>query len=286
MDRNTRLDISPEVRKWVTSAALSGHSGSAILKQMVATGWPEALAIETIKAALSEEPVPGSADEIPVGSPVPEPDVIMRPSVVSAGDRNVRVLATMNMPRTILYGGLLSVQECKELIKLARPKLTRSMTIDRETGGGQVNAVRTSEGMFFTPGENALVARVEARIAALIQWPTENGEGLQILRYGPGQEYQPHHDFFTVGTPATEILKKRGGQRVASVVMYLNTPIAGGGTLFADVGLEIAPQRGNAVFFSYDRPHSSTKTLHGGSPVYAGEKWVATKWYRERAFDQ
>lgn len=48
---------------------------------------------------------------------------------------------------------------------------------------------------------------------------------------------------------------------------------------------EVAPKRGNAVFFSYERPHPSTKTLHGGAPVLAGEKCTdATKWLRERRF--
>jgi prolyl 4-hydroxylase len=54
--------------------------------------------------------------------------------------------------------------------------------------------------------------------------------------------------------------------------------------VFPDVHLEVAPKRGNAVFFSYERPHPSTKTLHGGTPVRAGEKWIATKWLRERPF--
>jgi prolyl 4-hydroxylase len=39
------------------------------------------------------------------------------------------------------------------------------------------------------------------------------------------------------------------------------------------------------VFFSYDRPHPATRTLHGGAPVIEGEKWVATKWLRERRFE-
>ena len=60
------------------------------------------------------------------------------------------------------------------------------------------------------------------------------------------------------------------GQRVATVVMYLNEPTRGGGTTFPDVHLEVAPKRGNAVFFSYDRPHPATRTLHGGAPVLAG----------------
>ena len=66
--------------------------------------------------------------------------------------------------------------------------------------------------------------------------------------------------------------------------MYLNTPARGGGTVFPDAGLEIAPTRGHAVFFSYDRPHPASRTLHGGAPVTEGEKWVATKWLREGEF--
>jgi len=38
------------------------------------------------------------------------------------------------------------------------------------------------------------------------------------------------------------------------------------------------------VFFSYEEPDPATRTLHGGAPVLAGEKWVATKWLREREF--
>jgi prolyl 4-hydroxylase len=49
--------------------------------------------------------------------------------------------------------------------------------------------------------------------------------------------------------------------------------------------MEVEPIKGNAVFFSYDRAHPSTKTLHGGAAVVAGEKWVATKWMREGRFD-
>jgi prolyl 4-hydroxylase len=116
-------------------------------------------------------------------------------------------------------------------------------------------------------------------------WPLENGEGLQLLRYGPGAEYQPHYDYFDpiyLGTPTN---LKRGGQRVASLVCYLNTPARGGATVFPDVPLDVAPVMGNAVFFSYERPHASTRTLHGGAPVVEGEKWVATKWVREGFFE-
>ena len=112
----------------------------------------------------------------------------------------------------------------------------------------------------------------------------ESGEGLQVLHYLPGAEYKPHHDYFDPAKAGTPSIVARGGQRVGTLVMYLNAPDKGGGTTFPDVALAVAPIKGNAVFFSYDRPHPITRTLHGGAPVIAGEKWVATKWLREGRF--
>ncbi|MFN2350259.1 MAG: prolyl hydroxylase family protein, partial [Thioalkalivibrio sp.] len=91
----------------------------------------------------------------------------------------------------------------------------------------------------------------------------------------PGAEYKPHYDYFDPARPGGHVALMRGGQRVASLVMYLNTPKHGGATTFPDVNFAVAPIKGNAVFFSYDRPHPSTATLHGGAPVIEGAKWVA-----------
>jgi prolyl 4-hydroxylase len=206
------------------------------------------------------------------------------PLYLDAGDRKVTVLSVVNHPQVVVLGDLLSPEECDALIAAASPRIARSLTVATKTGGEEVNADRTSNGMFFTRGENPVVRVVEERIARLLSWPLVNGEGLQILQYGPGAQYRPHYDYFDPSEPGTPTILKRGGQRVATLVMYLAEPEKGGGTTFPDIGLEVAPKRGNAVFFSYDRPHPSTKTLHGGAPVLAGEKWIATKWLREREF--
>ncbi|MDO8372927.1 MAG: 2OG-Fe(II) oxygenase, partial [Polaromonas sp.] len=89
---------------------------------------------------------------------------------------------------------------------------------------------------------------------------------------------------FDPAEPGTASILERGGQRVGTLILYLGEPEAGGATVFPDIGLEVVPQRGHAVFFSYDQPDASTMTLHGGAPVLAGEKWVATKWLREHEF--
>jgi prolyl 4-hydroxylase len=221
-------------------------------------------------------------DADPPASAVPEPGLQGTPLQVAG--RSVQVLAALRHPRVVVLGGFLSDTECSRLVALAAPRLLRSQTVDNRTGGSEINAARTSDGMFFERGETPLIAAIEQRIAELLRWPLDHGEGLQVLRYRPGAEYLPHHDYFDPAHPGTASILQRGGQRVATLVMYLNTPAAGGATTFPGVGLEVAPVRGNALFFSYDRAHPATQTLHGGAPVMAGEKWVATKWLREGIF--
>jgi prolyl 4-hydroxylase len=277
--------ITPELRQWIVAQAQAGHTPESVLQSMRSSGWDEEVAInaleDTLHGFLAEH---AKAVGLPAPVPVPEPDLAGSPSTVWAGDREVQIVFSMRNPRVIVFGGLLSDAECDELVGLSRPRLLRSETVETSTGGSEVNAARTSEGMFFERGENPLCARIEQRIATLVNWPLENGEGLQILHYRPGAEYKPHHDYFDPKQPGTPTILKRGGQRVGTLVMYLNTPTKGGGTTFPDVALEVAPLKGNGVFFSYDRPHPMTRTLHGGAPVVEGEKWVATKWLREGRF--
>ncbi len=278
-------DITPELQRWIITQAQAGHAPEALLASMRASGWDEASAMQamedTLSGFLAEQHRAGGP---PV--PVPVPDIEHGPArnVLDAGDREVRIVMTMRNPRVVVLAGLLSDDECDELVRLAAPRMARSETVDVSTGGNEVNAARTSRGMFFERGEHEVCRRLEARIARLVQWPVDHGEGLQVLHYGPGAEYRPHHDYFDPAQPGSGTILRRGGQRVATIVTYLNTPEAGGGTTFPDVALEIAPAKGHAVFFSYDRPHPVTRTLHGGAPVVAGEKWVATKWLREGVF--
>jgi prolyl 4-hydroxylase len=278
--------ITPELRQWIIEQATAGQPPEAVLESMRASGWNDDVATEAMASVLQ-----GALDEhartngLPPFTIVPDPMPPGSGTVLQAGDREVRVIATMRLPRVVVFGGLLSDDECDELIAQARERLARSETVQTQTGASEVNDARTSEGMFFNRGETPLCARIEARIAALLDWPVENGEGLQILRYRPGAEYKPHYDYFDPAQPGTPSILQRGGQRVASVVCYLNTPVQGGATVFPDVQLDVQPIKGNAVFFSYDRPHPMTRSLHGGAPVVEGEKWVATKWVRERRFD-
>jgi len=273
--------VTPELRDWIVAQAAAGHSSAIVLEAMKASGWEEPVARAALAATLGEK----AADVAAPARLLPGRGIDATRPRIAAGDRDVAVLVAMSHPRVVVFGDLLSGDECDELIALARTRLSRSETVATRTGASEVNEARTSDGMFFQPGEFPVCARLEARLAALLDWPLENGEGLQILRYRPGAEYKPHYDYFDPAEPGTPAILKRGGQRLASIVCYLNSPEAGGATVFPEAGIEVAPVRGNAVFFSYDRPHPATRTLHGGAPVTAGEKWVATKWMREGRFE-
>jgi len=277
--------VTPELRHWIIQQASAGQPPEAVLKSMLASGWDEDVAIQAMEATLTQHLAERQkAAQLPPAVPVPEPLPDGSRTVLSAGDREVTVVTSMRNPRVVVFANLLSDAECDEIVQLASARLARSETVQTETGSSEVNEARTSDGMFFERGEHPVCARLESRLATLLSWPIENGEGLQVLRYRPGAEYKPHYDYFDPAQPGTPTILKRGGQRVASIVCYLNTPTRGGATIFPDVQLDVAPVKGNAVFFSYDRAHPATRSLHGGAPVIEGEKWVATKWLREGRF--
>jgi prolyl 4-hydroxylase len=282
----SKLNLSSEARQWILNRTLAGASGDQVIAELVAAGWQRKAARDALAVVVAENArarvAVASNDKSIEG--LPEPDIEQKPLSLDAGDRQVKVLCELKKPRIVVFGDLLSAEECEALIAAARPRLARSETVNRETGEYQIDAARTSRGMFFQRGETELHLRIEARIAKLLNWPAQNGEGLQVLNYLPGAEYEPHFDYFDPNDPGTPALTRRGGQRVASLIMYLNTPQNGGATAFPDVGLSVMPQQGNAVFFSYAQPHPSTQTLHGGERVTAGEKWIATKWLRQGVF--
>jgi prolyl 4-hydroxylase len=140
--------------------------------------------------------------------------------------------------------------------------------------------------VFFRLAENSLIARLDQRISRLMNAPVENGEGLQVLRYGPGGHSAPHFDFLLPSNAANEASLTRSGQRMSTLIVYLNDVAEGGATVFPEIGVSVTPRRGHGVYFEYanGRQQLDGKSLHAGAPVVAGEKWAVTKWMRTRRF--
>jgi prolyl 4-hydroxylase len=247
---------------------------------------PQAAAVPDVQpaaqdAAVAEAPAHGreSNDNALTASEI----IAESGNAIETSDRKVNILFALNAPRVVLFDGLLSDEECEEMVRLSRAKLQRSTVVNAATGEYDVHPDRTSSGTHFQRGENPLIRRIERRISELVACPVEHGEPIQILHYLPGAEYKPHFDYFDPSLPGNEKVLAMGGQRVATLVMYLNDVDAGGSTVFPDIGLDVLPRKGNAVFFAYatEDGQLDRRTLHGGSPVGKGEKWIATKWLRQ-----
>lgn len=184
-------------------------------------------------------------------------------------------------PRAFLLHNFLSDEECDHLINLASDHLRKSTVVDSTTGGSVDSDVRTSSGTFLSARQDDVVARIEKRISIVTMLPEENGESLQILKYVNGQKYEPHTDYFHDKVNADPA---HGGQRIATVLMYLTTPEEGGETVFphaaekvegegwsdcARKGLAVKATRGNALFFYGLKPDGTgdPKSTHGSCPV-------------------
>ena len=193
---------------------------------------------------------------------------------IKTEDREINIIARLEEPLIVILGNVLSDEECDELIRLSKDKMHRSkIGVTHE-----VNEIRTSSSMYFQENENDIITKIEKRISSIMNIPIEHGDGIQILKYTPGQEYKAHFDFFTSSSKATK------NNRISTIVMYLNDVEHGGETFFPKLNFSVSPQKGMAVYFEYFYTDKNVNelTLHGGAPVITGEKWVATQWMRRQ----
>jgi prolyl 4-hydroxylase len=173
----------------------------------------------------------------------------------------------------------LTLDECASLIALIDAKRVPSPVVSDDP----VPSYRTSETCYLYAGPDAVTA-VETKLDLLTGLEPRYGEALQGQRYAVGQEFKPHHDFFDTGQLYWQDQVTMGGQRTWSAMTFLNEPEAGGRTNFPTAGVAITPKAGNLVIWNnmdeFGAPNAGS--LHQGSPVERGVKYVLTKWYRER----
>lgn len=287
----TITQLTPDWRAWIAENLARHCSTQSIVEAMVRDGFDAAAA----KAAVETLGAGGDADkalEIVPATP-PEAYVYETPRLpagnrIPTHDREVQVLLRVAKPVVAVLGNVLSEAECDELIRRSRNQLQRSTTVDPATGAFTVIANRSSEGTFFAINADPFIARLDRRTSELMNCPVDHGEGLQVLHYNGGGEYRPHFDYFPPDDAGSAVQMAVGGQRVSTLVMYLNDLAHGGATVFPKLGLEVCPTKGSAVYFEYtnSRGQVDPMTLHAGAPVGAGEKWIVTKWMRHRSYGE
>ncbi|CAI5468324.1 unnamed protein product [Closterium sp. Yama58-4] len=185
-------------------------------------------------------------------------------------------------PRAFLFHNFLTAKECLYLIHKAAPNMVKSTVVDSDSGGSYSSKIRTSSGSFLSRGSDEVVTSIEKRISDFSHLPVDHGEAIHVLHYEPSQEYQAHFDYFH-----DDINTRNGGQRLATVLMYLSDVEEGGETVFpaaeltpdnihspippdselsqcAKGMLAVKPKRGDALLFWNLKPDTTLdpKSLH------------------------
>jgi len=188
-------------------------------------------------------------------------------------------------PRIGVLDGFLPRPLCDWVVARARPKLEAARVKDPLQGAKQAE-YRSNSGAGFSLLESDLVLqRVNARVALASGLPLANQEPTNVLHYLPGEEYRPHFDFIT-RSELNEAELRACGQRAVTVLVYLNDDYEGGETDFPQLGLRFRPRAGDALLFHSLTPEGEpdSRTLHAGLPPARGEKWLYSKWIRQRPY--
>ena len=174
-------------------------------------------------------------------------------------------------------GDFLTPDECAKMIAMIDECAKPSQVFDLDYSSGY----RTSYSGDVDP-HDPFIKKINRRINDLMGIEPSWGGTIQGQRYLPGQEFQPHHDWFYPDTSYWEFEMGRGGQRSITAMAFLNEVPAGGTTDFTDLGISIEPNPGVLLIWNNATPEGepNTKTMHAGRPVLDGAKYIITKWFR------
>ena len=94
--------------------------------------------------------------------------------------------------------------------------------------------------------------------------------------------YNSHHDAIDIHSKLGQSFIQERGQRIITVLIYLNDVQKGGRTYFNKLDLRIKPVKGMALIFfpAYLDREIDELTLHTAEEVI-DEKWVTQLWVRD-----
>jgi prolyl 4-hydroxylase len=189
-------------------------------------------------------------------------------------------------PLILRLNSFLTAEECAFVIDTCRLVMKKCETIgatNRNCDEEVVKIVRNNSSiMWMKHGEEAhptisgFLSRIKDALRLNIP---PNNELMQVHMYEPDEMCEPHHDYYEKNNYSI----KRFGQRLSTILIYLNNVEAGGNTNFPRLNISIPARRGDVILFHNVRANGETdpRTLHSGEKVLRGYKWVAIKVINE-----
>ncbi|HXB86121.1 2OG-Fe(II) oxygenase [Mycobacterium sp.] len=179
--------------------------------------------------------------------------------------------------------GYLDAAETEEILyELKFVWWRRSQVVRAGQSGGLesfVSASRTSQTSgqcWFNAALMYHLLRIETRLCSELRVDPTRLETWQAVRYGPGERFGLHHDAGLFGSDPA-------GERVLTVVLFLDTPQQGGATYFPDLDLLVDAQPGRLLVWNNLSPDGSIDSTkrHASTPVHCGTKTILTTWSRQ-----
>lgn len=179
----------------------------------------------------------------------------------------------------------MSADECAWMIGLGRPKLQAASVYGvGDLGSEGVSARTNTTAPLLFLDIDIVCVFLAARIAHSVGLPSAHFEPPAVLHYSPGEQFRPHFDFLNAAIPAQLVEIQRGGQRLATFLVYLNEGYDGGETAFPRLDYAFKGKTGDALVFANVSPSGEPdpRTMHAGTPTTRGEKWLLSQWIRDR----
>ncbi|KAH8362970.1 hypothetical protein KR084_003835 [Drosophila pseudotakahashii] len=178
-------------------------------------------------------------------------------------------------PYIVLYHDILPVKDIDQLIILAEPRLKASEVL--KENDSTISNERSALGTFIpfegmNPSDEPLFDRLTQKMRDMTGLKVQDRKHVNFIKYGFGAHYSTHYDFFNESNFETE----GRGDRIASVIFYLNDAAFGGATVFPRLNIKVPAERGKVLFFynlNGETHHVEPNTLHAACPVFYGYKW-------------
>lgn len=179
------------------------------------------------------------------------------------------------------FPDFLTDDECDQLVALI-DAVARPSTLLSDNGDPEFRTSSSSD----LNRDHGIVGQIDNRIADLLGIPRENAETMQGQRYAPNQQFRAHCDYFQEGAVYWDRMVELGGQRTWTAMIYLNDVDEGGATWFPRAGVRFKPKKRLMVIWNNMLPDGNPNfdTLHEGTRVVTGQKYIITKWFRENAW--
>lgn len=192
------------------------------------------------------------------------------------------ILSTCDKVGLTHFGPVIGQKVCDRLIEICNENESVATVSGLKLNESYIDKARIACTASPSPEKYPLIAQINQMIAKITGIPIENQEPTQLIHYKSGGGYLPHFDCFDAGYEALDL----GGNRTTTVLLYLNTVPVSGETGFPELGLKIKPVMGYGVIFkSLDKNGKCNPlSLHSSEVLESGEKWVVSKWIRERPF--